>query len=152
MAGAGALHYVQLGMRHGHPPAVVRLETRRGGPTRNITCASGRGPTASPAATCSASSWCTGCVFAFIPRLTTARPLIVSCGLACAFELLLGGFARIYVGAHWPSDIIGSVLLAMLYLGLTWRVDRHVRHIRAVMLRRRWRQRPRLHAEHLARG
>jgi undecaprenyl-diphosphatase len=73
-----------------------------------------------------------GLLFAYIPRLTSARPIIVVVRAACAFELLLGGFARIYVGAHWPSDVIGSVLLAMLYLGLAWRVDRHVRHVRAL--------------------
>lgn len=129
MAGAGALHYVQLGLRAAihrpfdaaHPPwtAYPQYDLRQW-----------PGPDGFPSGHMFGEFLVYALLFAFIPRLTSARPIIVLVRAACAFELLLGGFARIYVGAHWPSDVIGSVLLAMLYLGLAWRADQHVRHIR----------------------
>ncbi|TAK56044.1 MAG: phosphatase PAP2 family protein [Dehalococcoidia bacterium] len=132
MAGAGALHYVQLGMRAvvhrpfdgAHPPWVAypQYDLRQW-----------PGPDGFPSGHMFGEFLVYGLLFAYVPRLTSARPIVVLVRAACAFELLLGGFARIYVGAHWPSDVIGSVLLAMLYLGLAWRVDRHVRHIREAM-------------------
>ncbi len=132
MAGAGALHYVQLGLRAAihrpfsseHPPwyAYPQYDLRQW-----------PGPDGFPSGHMFGEFLVYGLVFAYVPRLTSARPIIVLVRAACAAELLLGGFARIYVGAHWPSDVIGSVLLAMLYLGLAWRVDRRVRHMRAAV-------------------
>ncbi|MGH2548120.1 MAG: phosphatase PAP2 family protein, partial [Thermomicrobiales bacterium] len=41
-------------------------------------------------------------------------------GAAIGFLILIGlcGIARIYVGAHWPTDVGGAWLIAALWLGL----------------------------------
>src|SRR5215207_858661 len=48
------------------------------------------------------------------PRL----PATVGFGLA----LLIVGAARVAVGAHWPSDVLGAVLLVAIGLQLAWRL------------------------------
>ena len=48
------------------------------------------------------------------------------------FEIALIGPARMYVGAHWFSDVIGALLLAGIYLALAWKLDGIVGHIRAL--------------------
>jgi len=125
VAGAGALHYVQLGMR-----AVVHRPWDAANPPwfayPQYDLRQWPGPDGFPSGHMFGEFLVYGLLFAYVPRLTRARPVIVLVRAACAFELLLGGFARIYVGAHWPSDVIGAVLLAVLYMGLAWRVDRRV--------------------------
>lgn len=34
----------------------------------------------------------------------------------CAIMILLAGFARIYLGAHWPSDVLASYILGGIWL------------------------------------
>jgi undecaprenyl-diphosphatase len=55
-------------------------------------------------------------IFAFVPRVVPWRPLQWLVRLFCAFVIVMGGPARLYVGAHWASDVIGSFLLAAIYL------------------------------------
>lgn len=132
MAGAGALQYVQLGLR-----AVVHRPFSAADPPwvayPQYQLRQWPGPNGFPSGHMFGEFLVYGLVFAYVPRLTTARPVIVLVRAACAFELVLGGFARMYVGAHWPSDVIGAVLLAMLYLALAWRVDRYARRWRRAL-------------------
>jgi membrane-associated phospholipid phosphatase len=44
------------------------------------------------------------------------KPAVIAIRVFCALVIVLGGPARLFVGAHWPSDVIGSMLLAALYL------------------------------------
>jgi membrane-associated phospholipid phosphatase len=37
--------------------------------------------------------------------------------LVCAGLLILGGAARIALGAHWPSDVLISYCLGLLWAG-----------------------------------
>ena len=55
-------------------------------------------------------------VVAFIPRIVPWWPVVWAVRLFCLFVLIAGGPARIYSGAHWASDVIGSILLALMYL------------------------------------
>jgi undecaprenyl-diphosphatase len=57
-----------------------------------------------------------GLLFWFAPRLFSSRAVVMFVRAFCALVIALGGPARLYAGAHWPSDVAGSLLLAALYL------------------------------------
>jgi len=44
-----------------------------------------------------------------------------------ALPILTIGLARVYAGAHWPSDVLGGYLLGLLWLALTIHLYRWVR-------------------------
>jgi undecaprenyl-diphosphatase len=52
------------------------------------------------------------------PRPTWRLPAAVGVALA----LLIVGAARVAVGAHWPSDVLGAGLLVAIGLQLAWRL------------------------------
>jgi membrane-associated phospholipid phosphatase len=61
--------------------------------------------------------------------------------VALAVPVLTIGFARVYDGAHWPSDVLGGYLIGGIWLGLT------IALYQALSQRfRRHRQRPHQHA------
>ncbi len=57
-----------------------------------------------------------GLLFAFAPRIFASRGACVGVRALCVAVIALGAPARMYTGAHWPSDLIGAALLASLYL------------------------------------
>lgn len=57
-----------------------------------------------------------GLIFAFAEHIVPWRPVAWTLRLLCGVIIIAGMPARLYVGAHWPSDIVGAVLLAFLYL------------------------------------
>lgn len=46
----------------------------------------------------------------------------------CALIIILAGIIRIYLGAHWPSDVLASYILGGVWL---WIVIKHTETIRA---------------------
>lgn len=72
-----------------------------------------------------------GLLFAFAPRIFASRAASISVRALCVAVIALGAPARMYTGAHWPSDLIGAALLASLYLlPALWTDARRQRRLR----------------------
>jgi undecaprenyl-diphosphatase len=59
-----------------------------------------------------------GVLFFLAGGLVPWRPARWAAQAGCLLVILAAGPARVYVGAHWPSDVIGGYLLAALLLAL----------------------------------
>ena len=66
------------------------------------------------------------------PRVALPRMLRVALPAWCAFMLAIAGPAQVYVGVHWPSDVVGGYAWAAVLLLPLVCADQ-------VMRRRRWR-------------
>jgi undecaprenyl-diphosphatase len=72
-----------------------------------------------------------GLLFAFAPRIFASRAASIGVRALCVTVIALGAPARMYTGAHWPSDLIGAALLASLYLvPVLWADARWQRRLR----------------------
>ena len=59
---------------------------------------------------------CYGAITVVAFRIQPWRPVRHWVAGVCAVIILLVGFGRIYVGAHWPSDVLGGYLWGSLLL------------------------------------
>lgn len=50
------------------------------------------------------------------PRIALARVLKVALAGWCAFMLVIAGPAQVYMGVHWPSDVLGGYAWAAVLL------------------------------------
>lgn len=55
-----------------------------------------------------------GLIFWFAPRIFPQWWMAFALRLACAGVIVLGGLDRIVDGAHWPTDVLGAWLLALV--------------------------------------
>ncbi len=55
-------------------------------------------------------------LFFVIPAVVPWRPARWALMAVCLLFIVAAGPARVYVGAHWPSDVLGSYLLAFLFM------------------------------------
>jgi undecaprenyl-diphosphatase len=60
--------------------------------------------------------------FALLPRATNVRRAALA---STALPVLLIGLSRIYLGAHWASDVLGAYLLSGAWLALSIHLYRH---------------------------
>lgn len=59
--------------------------------------------------------------YALLPRGSFSRRMSL---FALALPVVLIGFSRVYLGAHWPSDALGGYLFSGLWLGLSLHIYR----------------------------
>ncbi|OGO49922.1 MAG: hypothetical protein A2148_07775 [Chloroflexi bacterium RBG_16_68_14] len=57
-----------------------------------------------------------GMLFFLIPAVVPWRPLRWALQAGCLLVVLAAGPARVYVGVHWPSDVLAGYLLAFLFV------------------------------------
>ena len=57
-----------------------------------------------------------GLLFFLLPALVPWRPVRRLLQAGCVLAVAAAGPARVYVGVHWPSDVLGGYLLALLFL------------------------------------
>jgi membrane-associated phospholipid phosphatase len=57
-----------------------------------------------------------GLIFEFIPRIISQWHIVWLTRMFCVFVVVVGAPGRLYYGGHWASDVLGSALLALMFL------------------------------------
>ncbi len=69
-----------------------------------------------------------GYLFFTLKRTMADRRWLVAGRVALVVFIALMGFSRIYLGDHWPTDVLGGFMLGVLVLvPVLWRVDNTTR-------------------------
>jgi membrane-associated phospholipid phosphatase len=136
VAGTGAVRFVQLGVRslvHRPDAEFLALRANFDGLHQPEFYPNASG---FPSGHVFGATIVYGLIFAYAPRALAFKPFAWLLRAFCVFEIALIGPARMYVGAHWFSDVVGAALLAAIYLALAWKLDGMISHIRALAAER----------------
>ena len=75
------------------------------------------GPTFPSGHTTSATIFAGACLWAMAPRLHTSRTRALACSAAVAYAVLVG-WSRVWLGVHWPSDVLGGWTFGVAWVAL----------------------------------
>ena len=73
-----------------------------------------------------------GLLFYLAPLILKWQRAVYLTRIACLAMILLTGISRVYLGAHWPSDVLGGFLFGGIVLTLV--ISLHQRHLRRTNL------------------
>jgi undecaprenyl-diphosphatase len=60
-----------------------------------------------------------------IPAIVRRRWLAISLQVLASLMIVATGFGRVYTGAHWPTDVVGGILIGLVILHpLSWLYNR----------------------------
>ncbi len=65
-----------------------------------------------------------GLIFVFAPAAVSSRASVAVVRVLCVAIILFGGLERLVDVRHWPSDVIGAYMLALLYVSAAWWASR----------------------------
>jgi undecaprenyl-diphosphatase len=68
--------------------------------------------------------WLSVLAVVLVARNRLPRPLYVGCWILAALFVTAAGLSRIYVGAHWPSDVVGGFLVGVAWTCLSLSLGR----------------------------
>jgi len=57
------------------------------------------------------------------------RPVRIACWVLVCIVVVAAALSRIYVGAHWPSDVIGGFLVGVAWTALSLSFGRLTRPV-----------------------
>ena len=68
--------------------------------------------------------WLTVLAMVLLARNRLPRTLYIVCWMLAALLVTAAGLSRIYVGAHWPSDVVGGLLVGVAWTCLSLSLGR----------------------------
>jgi undecaprenyl-diphosphatase len=105
LAGQGVRTGVNTAVARHRPPAADWVASATG--------------SAFPSGHTTSSALAAGLLAWAVLRSGAPRPVVRICLAVCALWTLVVGATRVYLGVHWPTDVLGGWLLAAAWLALT---------------------------------
>jgi membrane-associated phospholipid phosphatase len=73
--------------------------------------------------------WLSVLAMVLLARNRLPRPLYIACWVLAIVLVMAAALSRIYVGAHWPSDVVGGLLVGVAWTSLSLSLGRLTRPV-----------------------